>query len=778
MKHLSFRNIPENHKLFVVILIIFVLLASVYNLVLPIGEADHEVSHFRYIQYVKTHWHRPPANYLWPPVETQDQCEPLLPRDQPGMVEWQFSQPPLYYFLAASVFGWFQNDENWWPTANSYNLLRGLRPSGGINEFTHSRNELFSGRRTVFEVHLYRAFSTLIGMFGLLGSYLIGRKIFSDSKRAALLSAGVGFVPMYIFSSAIISNDILMGVLLIWSIFFFLQSILHSVRLKNQLANFLLGVLFTILASATKNSFIAILPVMIIASSGLIVNTTKKFEITKRQMVIALALLGAATLGLWLVVTTNIQHVYYDRYSFLSRGVLTLLTRPLAGSFSEIFFNSLTSMIFTFQAYWGLLGADAIMLPHWMQAILAIASLTSFAGLIYALIKKKYTRRLRILAIMSLFVVFVDWYGFYSILEYGIRGRYIIGLYPMISFLFILGTGVFAHKKYPLIGNFVFCGLTLFFALITPFLVIQKSFAFPKIYVAPPHTAGEMPVDATFDNLAELLGIHIHPQDVKPGDRIFVTLTWRVLESTANNYVVSVVLEDGSHHFVAGSDNFPGNGLYATSLWQTGDVFQDKYWFDIPQQMKTQLPSAGYIQIVMFCPATQEQVPIYDPRGNILDAVYSKPIRIGYPVEGKMPDLSKIMATFGDVIGLMNVENIPSTLDRKQQISLNMQWVALAHPKQNYSIYVQLLNEKNQVIAGSDYLLTQGYYPSSLWLPGETVQHIHSIELPSLVSLPPGKYRLVTGLYLLSTGERLPVKVNPSLRVSNEVVLAEWENTK
>ena len=43
-------------------------------------------------------------------------------------------------------------------------------------------------------------------------------------------------------------------------------------------------------------------------------------------------------------------------------------------------------------------------------------------------------------------------------------------------------------------------------------------------------------------------------------------------------------------------------------------------------------------------------------------------------------------------------------------------------------------------------------FPTSLWAPGEYVTDEYAFP-----PLPPGTYRLRTGLYLQSNGERLPV---------------------
>lgn len=58
----------REHRLAILIALIFLVLALWYNVILPIGESDNESSHYRYIQYIKTEHRLPPVPYVWPAV--------------------------------------------------------------------------------------------------------------------------------------------------------------------------------------------------------------------------------------------------------------------------------------------------------------------------------------------------------------------------------------------------------------------------------------------------------------------------------------------------------------------------------------------------------------------------------------------------------------------------------------------------------------------------------------------------------------------------------------
>ncbi len=62
-----------------------------------------------------------------------------------------------------------------------------------------------------------------------------------------------------------------------------------------------------------------------------------------------------------------------------------------------------------------------------------------------------------------------------------------------------------------------------------------------------------------------------------------------------------------------------------------------------------------------------------------------------------------------------------------------------------------------------------GLWPTSHWRPGDILAT--HFDLPLDESLPPGEYLLVTGMYLLETGERLPLIEGPSAPSPNAILV-------
>ena len=88
-------------------------------------------------------------------------------------------------------------------------------------------------------------------------------------------------------------------------------------------------------------------------------------------------------------------------------------------------------------------------------------------------------------------------------------------------------------------------------------------------------------------------------------------------------------------------------------------------------------------------------------------------------------------------------------------LQLTLFWQPLAPPSTDYTRFLHLRNEEGATVAQDDGQPLDGAYPTSRWQPGELVIDPIILSLPD--DLPPGRYRLFTGLYELDSLARLPV---------------------
>jgi hypothetical protein len=81
-------------------------------------------------------------------------------------------------------------------------------------------------------------------------------------------------------------------------------------------------------------------------------------------------------------------------------------------------------------------------------------------------------------------------------------------------------------------------------------------------------------------------------------------------------------------------------------------------------------------------------------------------------------------------------------------------WKAEVPDDVDYTVFVHLLGADGQLAMGQDNQPVRSSYPTGIWEPDEIVVDEYSFDTSTL---PPGEYQLELGMYVLETGERLPV---------------------
>jgi hypothetical protein len=99
----------------------------------------------------------------------------------------------------------------------------------------------------------------------------------------------------------------------------------------------------------------------------------------------------------------------------------------------------------------------------------------------------------------------------------------------------------------------------------------------------------------------------------------------------------------------------------------------------------------------------------------------------------------------GESLTLVGYDLDPDEPSPGGELRVSLYWLVERELDQDYHTYVHLLDERGQAIAQSDHRPGQGYYPSSLWQPGETLLDVH--VLPISASGDANAATLVAGAY-------------------------------
>ncbi len=95
------------------------------------------------------------------------------------------------------------------------------------------------------------------------------------------------------------------------------------------------------------------------------------------------------------------------------------------------------------------------------------------------------------------------------------------------------------------------------------------------------------------------------------------------------------------------------------------------------------------------------------------------------------------------------------TRNTEHAIHLILYWRTIRHMKEDYTVFMHLVDSQGRLVAQADVQPFDGAFPTSRWPVGAVVGCPLTISLPA--EAPPGQYTLKVGLYHWPTLERLPV---------------------
>ncbi len=285
-----------------------------------------------------------------------------------------------------------------------------------------------------------------------------------------------------------------------------------------------------------------------------------------------------------------------------------------------------------------------------------------------------------------------------------------------------------------------------------------------------------IPVEANFANQVKLLGYDLGANRAEPGGGIPLTLYWQGLDWLGNDYTIfsKLLAADGTVH--GGRDRLPREG-YRTLYWAPGEIVTDPFGApvnaDAPDGVYT-LNIGLYKQVgqqAISLPLVQEGQPIDITSVNI------GPIKVGGPPPGLTLEVANpqrpLNQTLGDasnltLLGYDLTDQIGQPISNLQlpitNLQLTLYWRSEAPLPLDYTTFVHLRNAAAEIVAQRDRPPLDGAYPTGLWDPGEIIADKITLSLPA--NLPSGEYRIIVGMYDLSTGQRLVVPDNPANEVN------------
>jgi hypothetical protein len=719
------------------ILLFYVVFAVTFS-VGPIFEAPDEREHYEYI-HVLAHDHTFP-----------DATTPLK----------EFSQPPLYYFLASPLV-MLLGDGDFDTVAARLNPYRYIHGETGWyqlgndnkNVYLHTRAEQFpyADSETARAVHLLRLISVGLGLVTLVIAYKIFRLMWPHHPLLRLLALGIlATWPQFVYATSAISNDVLLIALLTTALWLGLRIVHEEPSWKMGLG---LGVVLGA-ALLTKFSALVVAAVVILP---LVVNRRGW------RVIPSLALSVIVLSGWWYARN-------WQRYGDPTGMAAMYKSWPdLRLSKSVSFSERLDRAAFIYSSFWALLGTSTIAVHKSLYVFYDAVTTIALSGLglriiwrIWhalphapdhgqtisseehwrnraALFFSVFPRSLRATALCGLLalalVAATIGYTFQN--SAGNQGRFLFPGIAAWGVLLALGLSAWSPERWQ---RFV---IPLWLAAFGVAAIISGYDVYRAYYIPglPEHIAH--PIHYTFEGYAELLGVEPDIVHAHPDDLVTITLYWRALRPSEKSELLVYIHSVGSTAITR--DTYPATGNLIATDWEPGATWTERHIIRVPPDVKS-----GHVYPLvagLYDPDTHRPLTAINANGEETTPIIGR-VAINAP-PGKIDTAYRFADRSGNLIALA----LPEIVQIGEQIHVCLTWRAERQPPVDLALFVHLLD-------GTGNLITQydgpagGDYPTGAWTRGEVVNQCVLLTASDL----PSDAQIALGLYYLDDFTRLTVR--------------------
>jgi hypothetical protein len=100
-------------------------------------------------------------------------------------------------------------------------------------------------------------------------------------------------------------------------------------------------------------------------------------------------------------------------------------------------------------------------------------------------------------------------------------------------------------------------------------------------------------------------------------------------------------------------------------------------------------------------------------------------------------------------------------------------WRAEREMEEDYTVFVHLVDNEGGILGQQDNWPEGGFYRTSFWETGELVRDEYEFVIDT--AAPQGTYQIEAGMYVLATGQRLPVSDEDGQMVGDKILLGSVE---
>lgn len=234
-----------------------------------------------------------------------------------------------------------------------------------------------------------------------------------------------------------------------------------------------------------------------------------------------------------------------------------------------------------------------------------------------------------------------------------------------------------------------------------------------------------------------LVGYDLPQTTVEAGTRVPLTLVWRATADPRADLTALLALRAPDGASVGAWRGPVGTPAYPSSRWPPGTSIRQI--LDLPVAPTAGGPATLVLSVE---PGAASPLTLASLAITAAPHQFSAP-RPRHPIDATFQGVGKLIG--GDVPDRIvhPGETLPVTL----------YWRSLGTMDTSYTVFVHLLNPRNQVVSQRDEAPVQGTRPTTSWVPGEYLVDVHDLAIDATV--PPGTYQIEVGLYDPRSGQRV-----------------------
>jgi hypothetical protein len=432
----------------------------------------------------------------------------------------------------------------------------------------------------------------------------------------------------------------------------------------------------------------------------------------------------------------------------------------------------LTQLYEVWETFWVGFGWGNIRANPVVYAVLAAAVTLCALGLLAGLVRRRDHMRVTLVKAVPFFVL-AGWMvvAGLELLNWmettqAPHGRLLFPALPALAPLAAFGLSQWVPTRVQPIAVRAAGAVLFALAALAPFAILAPAYAYPA--ALSPAQVQNLPhrVDINFDHQLELLGYDVSTNHVAPGGATTLTLYWQALTKMDQDYSIGIHVLDPNGNVIAARDSYPGHGMLPTRLWYSGQMISDTYW--LPIDAGAPAPTVGRIEISLYVRETKLELTAFDPQGKSITPIVGA-LKVGTATPVSFKPQQTADYTFDGKIDLIGYDaSLARPAAGAPRLDLALYWKRQAPVPGDYTVFVHVLDANGNIVAQRDQPPDNGGDPTSLWDDGEIVPDRYSFDLPAGLA---GAVRVETGLYIPSSGARLPVADGSGRAVGDHVTL-------